>query len=253
MCKRFSLNVNRYVPYKNDTIMHHLRDIYGYCIIPKNTLLFRGHSDKSINDCMFFTTKKWVAGAFNQNVQIWKTSTDIEVLFLVEYVTFNSWTISALPHLYKSIFPTDCNLNFEDLDIKHRDKDKSDKLVRKLYDAYKISGWLSSLENKVEIEVCLFNEHANAGQLIFVDGINRSNENYFGDSLDRIRIFPSKLFYQKTIEKLSEREPLITDERDYFKRYDRKMKKWVEEEVQNGMDKVEAQHYHFNLRMKLKI
>jgi hypothetical protein len=105
----------------------------------------------------------------------------------------------------------------------------------------------------VEIEVCLFNEHANAGQLIFVDGINRSNENYFEDSLDRIRIFPSKLFYQKTIEKLSEREPLITDERDYFKRYDRKMKKWVEEEVQNGMDKVDAQHYHFNLRMKLKI
>ncbi len=86
--------------------MQHLRDIYGYCILPKNTLLFRGHPDTSMNDCMFFATKKWVAGVFNQNVQIWKTTTDIELLFLVEHVKHNSWTISSLPHLYANIFPT---------------------------------------------------------------------------------------------------------------------------------------------------
>lgn len=102
--------------------MHNLRDIYGYCILPKNTFLFRGHSNTSTNDCMFFATKKWVAGVLNQNVQIWKTTTDIELLFLVDYVNHNSWSISALPHLYNNILPTERNLNFDDIDIKQLDK-----------------------------------------------------------------------------------------------------------------------------------
>jgi hypothetical protein len=233
--------------------MHSLRDIYGYCIIPKNTLLYRGHADTSMNDCMFFATKKWVAGVFNQNVQIWKTTTDIELLFLVEHVNHNSWTISALPHLYTNIFPTDRNLNFDDLDIKQRDKNRRDKLVRKLYDAHNIFGWLSSIENKVEMEVCLFDKHANASQLILVDTINKKDKNYFKDSLDRIRIFPSKLFYEVTNKKLSEKEPILSDERNHHKRYDKMMKNWIKEEVQNGMGKAEALHYHFNLRTKLKI
>ena len=233
--------------------MNYLRDIYGYCIIPKNTLLYRVHSDTSMNDCMFFTTKKWVAGVFNENIQIWKTATDIELLFLVEHVNQSSWTISALPHLYNNIFPTERNLNFDKIDIKHWDNKRRDKLVRKLYDVYNISGWLSSLENKVEMEVCLFDKHANASQLILVDTINKKDKTYFKDSLDSIRILPSKLFYEATNKKLSEQGPILIDERDHYKRYDRMMKNWIREEVQNGMEKVEAQHYHFNLRTKLKI
>lgn len=233
--------------------MHHLKDIYGYCIIPKNTLLFRGNSDTSINDCMFFATKKWVAGAFDENVQIWKTTADIEILFLVEYVTYNSWTISALPHLYNNIFPNDCNPNFDDLDIKYWDKNRRDKLVRKLYDEYKISGWLNSLENKVEMEVCLFDKDANAGHLILVDTTNRKDKIYFKDSLDRIRIFPPQKFYEQTNKKLSEREPILTNEKDQYRKYKKMRNALIREEVQNGMNKAEAKHYHLNLRTKLKI
>ena len=233
--------------------MNNLRDIFGYCIIPKNTILFRGHADASINDCMFFTTKKWVAGVFNENIQIWKTANDIELLFLVEHVNQNSWTTSALPHLYNNLFPTERNLNFNDLDIKHWDKNRRDQLVRKLYDEYNISGWLSSLENKVEMEVCLFDKQANASQLILIDTINKKDKTYFKDSLDSIRILPSKLFYEATNKKLSEREPMLTDEGDHYKKYSGMMKNWIKVEVQNGMEKVEAQHYHFNLRTKLKI
>jgi hypothetical protein len=202
---------------------------------------------------MFFTTKKWVAGVFNENVQIWKTTTDIELLFLVEHVNQNSWTTSALPHLYNNLFPTERKLNFDDLDIKHWDKNRRDKLVRKLYDAYNISGWLSSLENKVEMEVCLFDKHANTSQLILVDTIHKNDKTYFKDSLDSIRILPSKLFYEATNKKLSERESILTDEEDHYKKYSGMMKNWIKVEVQNGMEKVEAQHYHFNLRTKLKI
>lgn len=233
--------------------MNNLKDTYGYCILPKNTLLFRGHSDASMNDCMFFTTKKWVAGVFNENVQIWKTTTDIELLFLVEHVNQNSWTVTALPHLYNNLFPTERKLNFDDLDIKHWDKNKIDKLVRTLYDANNISGWLSSLENKVEMEVCLFDKHANASQLILVDTIHKKDKTYFKDSLDSIRILPSKHFYEATNKKLSEREPMLTDEGDHYKKYSGMMKNWIKVEVKNGMEKVEAQHYHFNLRTKLKI
>jgi len=202
---------------------------------------------------MFFTTKKWVAGVFNQNVQIWKTTTDIELLFLVEHVNQNSWTTSALPHLYNTLFPTERNLNFDDLDIKHWDKNRRDKLVRKLYDEYNISGWLSSLENKVEMEVCLFDKHANTSQLILVDTIHKKDKSYFKDSLDSIRILPSKHFYEATNKKLSEREPILTDEGDHYKKYSGMMKNWIKVEVQNGMEKVEAQHYLSNLRTKLKI
>jgi hypothetical protein len=202
---------------------------------------------------MFFTTKKWVAGVFNENVQIWKTTTDIELLFLVEHVNQNSWTTSALPHLYNNLLPTERNLNFDDLDIKHWDKNRRDKLVRKLYDEYKISGWLSSFENKVEMEVCLFDKQANASQLILVDTIHKKDKTYFKDSLDSIRILPSKLFYEATNKKLSERESILTDEGDHYKKYSGMMKNWIKVEVQNGMEKVEAQHYLFNLRTKLKI
>jgi hypothetical protein len=202
---------------------------------------------------MFFTTKKWVAGVFNENVQIWKTTTDIELLFLVEYVNQNSWTTSALPHLYNNLFPTERNLNFDDLDIKHWDKNRRDQLVRKLYDEYNISGWLSSLENKVEMEVCLFDKHANTSQLILVDTIHKKDKTYFKDSLDSIRILPSKLFYEATNKKLSEREPMLTDEGDHYKKYSGMMKNWIKVAFQNGMEKVEAQHYLSNLRTKLKI
>jgi hypothetical protein len=80
--------------------MQPLMDDYGHCIIPANTWLFRGHADTSNDDCMRFTTKHWVAGAFHDTVQVWETLTEIKVLFLAEYLEENSWTYSALPALY---------------------------------------------------------------------------------------------------------------------------------------------------------
>jgi hypothetical protein len=59
--------------------------------------------------------------------------------------------------------------------------------------------------------------------------------------------------WEATNKKLSEQEPILTGERDHYKRYDRMMKNWIEEEVQNGMVKVEAQYYLLNFRTKLKV
>jgi len=230
-----------------------LIDLYGKCTIPKNTLLFRGHADTSFDDCMFFATKKWVAGAFNNEIQIWHTKTDITVLFLVEYVDKRSWTISALPRLFNNIFPLESNPDFDDLDIKHWDINRRNKLTSELHDKYKIFGWLTSLENKIELEVCLFDKQVNANHLQLLDIVDRKGHNYFKDSLFRIKIYPTKSFYDKTIQKLNKQAPYTTIEKDCYKEYKRMINALINEEVQKGMDNIEAKHYYFDLRLKLKI
>jgi uncharacterized protein with ATP-grasp and redox domains len=125
--------------------------------------------------------------------------------------------------------------------------------VKKLFNKYKISGWLTSLENKVEIEVCLFDKQANENQLQLIDTVDRQSKKYIKDSLDRIRILPSQTFYDHTNHKLSEQVSILTGENDHYKRYKKMINEWIKTDVQNGMDKVEAKHYHLNLRTKLKV
>ncbi len=219
---------------------------YGHCIIPKNTFLFRGHSNKSLDDCMFFATKHFVANAFNDNVQVWKTTTDIKVLFLVEHLNWLSWTTSALPSLFNSIFKEESNSNFDDLDIKHWDIVRRNKLVRKLFDDYKISGWLTSLENKVELEICLFDKQANSKQLAFVETSDRNKKINLKDSLEKIKLFPTKNFYIKTTEQLNQHASTLTDHKKFINA-------GVKDYIKLGMTRTEAKHHLFDLRTKLKI
>ena len=231
-----------------------LTDIYGQCIIPKNTFLFRGHDDTTINDCMFFTTKHWVASAFNRKtIQVWQTKKDIQILFLVNDINANSWTHSALPEVFNRLFPSESNPNFNDLDIKHNDINRRNKLARKLFDEYKTSGWLTSLENRVELEICLFNKQSNANHLKIIDIVDSKNKTYFKDSLDRIKIFPSSTFYKKINQTLLPKSGIHPEEKDHAKSYQEKMKNWIKLEIQNGIDRLEAKHHLFNLRTKLKI
>ncbi len=202
---------------------------------------------------MFFATKFWVAGVFKDTIQVWKTKTEIQVLFLVDYLNNSSWTTSALPQLFNSIFPANSYSDFDDLDIKHSDINRRNKLVKKLFDEYNISGWLTSLENKVELEVCLFDKQANTNQLQLVDTVDSKNKNYFKDSLDRIKIFPTRNFYDKTNNKFNEHVPFLAKEEDHYTKYKRMMNAWIKDEVSKGMGEVEAKHYFLNLRTKLKI
>lgn len=233
--------------------MQDLTTIFGNCIIPKNTFLFRGHSDNSLNDSMFFATKHRIAGAFNDKIQVWKTTTEIQVLFLVEYLTDRSWTISALPRLYKTIFPQESNSNFDDLDIKHENLERRNKIARALFDNYKISGWLSSLENNMEIEICLFDKFANHNQIAQIDISDRANDFYFKDSLFNIEIFAPDIFYEKTLKKLNQQSPLLKGKSEHFRRYEKWMNELIDDDMQNGQDREKSRHYHNNLRMKLKI
>lgn len=228
--------------------MENLTDIYGHCIIPKGTLLFRGHNDNSFKDCMFFATKYWVAKGFSNNsTQVWKTTKDIHVIFLVEFLDNISHTISTLPTLYNRVFSSENNPNFTDLDIKHWDICRRNKLVRKLFDDYKISGWFTSIENNVELEVCLFDTQANSEQLILIETCGSNNENYFKDSLRKMKLFPTENFYTKTTEQLNSMYE------DNFQLYRKKVNSWIKEAVENGGNKVRAKNSYYDLRTKLKI
>jgi hypothetical protein len=200
---------------------------------------------------MFFTTKHWVATAFNNTIQVWKTTTDIKVLFLVEYVTPNSLAISALPQLYKNIFSAKGNSNLTDLDIKHWDIKTRNKLASKLYNEYKVSGWLSSIENKVEMEVCLFDKQANSKQLILVETTDINDKKYFKDSLQRITIYPSKTFLKQTEKALTQHTSIEDSYRQHRKFFNAGIKQYSSDEY--GMTKNEAKHYMLDLRIKMKV
>jgi hypothetical protein len=233
-------------------VLNPLKETYGYCIIPKGTLLYRGHTE-AIQDCMFFATKKWVAGAFYEQVQIWKTRNDIEVLFLVDSLDERSWAKSAIPQLYQVLFPEEKSIDLTDLDIKHRNSDRLNKLVHELFVGHEISGWLSSIEGKVEMEVCLFDKETNESHLQLLTIVDRNDVSHFKDSLNSIHVFPSPSFYDRSIQKFIERGSVFSNSQDTYKVYKSTMNAWIHEEVQMGMDWNVARHFHFNLRLKLKI
>lgn len=226
---------------------------FGYCTIPKNTLLFRGHKNADFNDCMFFSTKKWVAGCFNDSIQVYKSIKDIQVLFLIDEINSNTWSSSALPKLYNKLFPHEKRFGFNDLDIKHSNINRRNKLIQKLFEEHEISGWFTSLEKKVELEICLFDKQANTNQLKLIDIVDSNSNNYLKDSLDRIKILPSEIFYKNTSQKLLNSSNILLEDKDHYKSYQKKMNSWIKQEVQNGMGMLEAKHYLFDLRTKLKI
>jgi hypothetical protein len=197
---------------------------------------------------MFFATKQWVARAFAPQLQVWKTTKEIEIIFLVDYLTSSSKAFSSLPILYKNIFPADSNLNLTDLDIKHHDILRRNKFVKKLFDEYGISGWFTSLENNGEVEICLFDAQSNSKQLILVDEIfDGEKKIYYKDSLQKLKLFPTKYFFEKTEEKIKH------EYRNTYKLYKQMMNSRIKEDIENGGERLHVQHSCNTLRTKLKI
>jgi hypothetical protein len=226
---------------------------YGYCIIPKGTILFRGHADTSLRDCMFFATNLSGAASWNETIQVWKVLAPIQVLFAVEYVTDMTIGISAIPDIYNGIFSLERNPNFTDLDIKHWDLNRRDKFVRKLFDDYKLSGWFTSFENNTFNEVCLFDKHANSKQLKLIDITGRKDKNYYKDSLEKIKFFPSPTFYTKTLKELNKHATYPIDRIGTFRKHKRYVNTWIKEYLEQGMTKDEAKHEMISLRTQIKI
>ena len=202
---------------------------------------------------MFFGTKEYVAKGFDDTIQVWKTTKDIDLIFLVEFIANNGWVISALPRLFNSVFPEDIDAEYNDLDIKHRDINRRNKLINELFIAHKIQGWLTSLEGRIDIEVCLFDKNTNTKQLKLIETVKEKNEKYLKDSLQKIKIYPSSTFFAKTEEKLNGHNSYTSNRQNSYKQYRRFINASIKEYVALGMTKNLAKHYMFDLRTKLKI
>ncbi len=220
---------------------------YGECIIPKGTQLYRGGITTTFDNEMFFGLKKYVAGVFDTNqIQIWRTKQNIKVLFMVLELDYLSKAKSAIVDIYTEYFQCSQHNEIDDLSIKTCQQ-KREKFINYLK-SENIIGWLSSLENKVELEICLFPDKQDFQQIIELEQIiSRDNEQHnYLNALSQIEVYPSEQFFTRTKNKLKNNSS--------FQEYSKLMDEWIKiESEENQLEKELVRMKLFNLRMKLKI
>jgi len=226
--------------------MNTLFDKYGHCIIPKGTKLYKAGEFTVFDTCMFFGLQKSIATAFQNNsneVQIWTVKQDIKILFMVLEYTQNSRTKSAIVDIYKGYYPSENGIN--DLEIKHFDHSKRNKFIEKLKNE-KIIGWLSSLDDRVDLEVCLFPHEKELDRLIELVKVISNNDTEFEylNALEKIEIYPSNTFFKQTKKKLLNSP---------FSDYEKLIGNSIQDEIKQGLTEKQAKHYLLNLRTKLKV
>lgn len=215
-----------------------LIDKYGYCVVPKGTILIRSGESHEFNDCIFFGLDLLVGGYQDRaKVQIWETLKDFRLLFMVTHVTSSSWVISAITEIYKSQYPEEKGL--DDLDIKQRDFNKRKKLIDILM-RQGIIGWLSSLEDNPALEVCLFPTMEHFKTLIYPLADFDVSDYRFHNSLNDLKIYPSDLFYERS-------KPHLNSHMEYARWF----KLECEEVDPNEVDSIYRRD--IDLRMKLEM
>src|ERR1700752_1311902 len=207
-------------------------NIYGYCEIPKGTLLYRGHRSDEIYDEMFFGTKLNPIKCFGEGkVQVWKVKRKITVLFLVKHVNLHSHGISSIPDIYYDIYPNEVNKSLTDLCIK-QDIRRRRPFARHLFESYNINGWFSSIENRTENEVCLFNIE-NINKLVERTNIIDIEGKEELDSLRKIKLFPPDSFYSSTYE-------IMSKYNSPYKNYRIKVRYCVKDYIEQGVSASDA-------------
>lgn len=230
-----------------------LQNGFGHCIIPKNTLLYHGTKNLKIKDCMFFGLDFWLPTVFHDTIQVWRARTNIEVIFLCESVDGRSWTESAIPRLYNLVFPDERNDILEDLDIKHFDHQRRDKFIAELMSRYKLNGWFSSMEENMELEVCLFGKDFIQANLELVDTKAEDDTTYYKSSLREMEVYPTKAFYERSYTLLQRGYGGPIDKNLYWKKYKRWNNLLINEFVKTKQDILRNVERNYTLRVKLQI
>lgn len=222
-----------------------LYNAYGYCLIPKGVYLYRCADNTEIRECMFFGLDPLVAGCFQDlndpSIHIWQTIEPIKILFMVSYIDSQARAESAIVEIYESYFPGREKVN--DMEIKSYNRTLRDALISKLIDDG-IGGWLSSLENAQQLEICLFADRIRQEKRIKFVSSQSDNAPHPITSLKKIKIYPSDRFY-----KLSE-EPLKFQ---LYPKYKQRIRSILKEELESTDDINYIKNFWYTLRIKLKI
>jgi hypothetical protein len=222
-------------------------DEFGYVIIPKGTLLYRGVNSNTVRDYMFFTTKFFCAKSFGSYVQVWKVKTSIKLPFLLLHLDHLAKGLSAIPQIYNSLFPEDANPNYKELDIKMNTK--REVFIEAFRDKLQLKGWFSTIEDNAYAEACIINAENYLEQIDFV----HNQDNYYSDSLRKIKLYPSDQFIIKTKKILSTFYNNHYPGKEPYKLYRAKIRAWVLDYVERGEDEKKAKEFYYSLRLRLKI
>ncbi len=151
---------------------------YRTCVLPKGIKLFRKALTTDFYETMFFAFSPFET--FNalhstEFIQLWKTTNDIEVLYMVKNVENNKkFKKSAIVEIYNYYFPEDEKKSNEYLILKKEDTFERRKLICKLREN-NIFGWVTSVDNRISLEFFTFDLNKE-NNLSFVESFSNKNE-----------------------------------------------------------------------------
>ncbi len=242
----------------NEVNQENLLAKYGYCVIPKNTILYRGFENTNISDCMFFALQFFVAGAgfgktnIPSKIHLWKTKKDVKVIFLITRLNAHAWAESAIPLIYEDVFPDESSLHLTDLDIKQTDFNRRVKFINKLHQEFNIDGWFSSLEGRIELEICLFGKKSISEKIELIEQVSEDNDLFvFKNSLRKLKLFPGEGFVKLTRKAINKHYTFY--KANPYQDYRKKLKIWYEDGLERGLKINDMKEEYYNLRHKLKI
>jgi hypothetical protein len=232
--------------------MECLKTKYGYCTVPKGTYLYRGIKDDHLYEEIFFATKFSMARSFgHERVQVWQTTAAFDVPFLISHLhDFYGKATSSLPELYYDVYPN-AEPNLDDLDVK-QDWKRRTEFAGQLFNARKILGWFSSIENNDEVELCLFNKTHYLHLVQFVEELKNQPE-YYVDALRKIKVYPSTQFYERSTPKIKKASEYSAREQNQYQLFRKYFNHCVKDYIERGGTKKEGEDMYYNLRIKLKI
>lgn len=176
-----------------------LLEEYGYCVIPKGTVLYRQGVLCHRYGCFFALHPRWAINFSGENkapVRAWIVEDPITVLFAISHLNPYGFGQCALSDIYRKHFDTSDGLS--SLDVKQTNKKARGNLQR-LLQIHNIEGWLSTIEDKPPLEVFLM-----PGVLEQLESIpqNMCNESQAQNSLRMIQIFPIGSFFEVSFNHL---------------------------------------------------
>lgn len=178
-----------------------LLEEYGYCIIPKGTVLYRQGALCHKYGCFFALHPHWainVSGENKARVRAWTVEYPITVLFAISHLNQYGFGQCALSDIYRKHFNATDSLS--SLDVKHANKEAKGKL-QSLLQVQNIDGWLSTIEDKPPLEIFLM---PGAVKRLKEESQQNSEDSGARNALREIEVFPATGFIEKAYNSVAE-------------------------------------------------
>lgn len=179
---------------------------FGYCTLASNEFLFRKYKDHKYHESMFFSFRPNDSFSHTTNsreTQKWKTTRRLRLILFIHSVDKRGWVKSNINEAF-SILNPQININsFDELTIKKDRKDLRQKFVTQLTN-FGFDGWVTSIEEKYEMELFLFSNNRNA-----VSYLKKKEYVMSISTLHRLKFFlPTNI--SKCIKKINKEHPINT-------------------------------------------